>query len=462
MSQQPATLVRGGYVATFDPEVGDLRRADVLVRDGAIAAIGPDLDAGDGAAVIDAQGKVVLPGLVDTHRHVWQSAVAGSGATLSLRGYITTIFSVLAPLYEPDDVYAGVLWGALQALNAGVTTVADWSHIVTTPAHADANVQALRDAGIRGLFLYGPPAAADAAAWLVDSELPHPDDVRRVRSEQFATADGRLSMGLALRGPQYSTWDVTRHDFELARELDLPISIHCGHSGAASRFRAIKALEQLGQLGPDVNYAHANLLSDEEYGLIAASGGSISACPTVDLLMGIGTYSAAGRALEHGVSCGLSIDTAAAAGTDLFSEMRLALASERARACADLVAADEAVLEVAHDQRDMVRLATLDAERAWHLDDAVGSLAVGKRADLIVIDTSRPHLQPLNDPITTVVFNAGAADVETVMVEGEIVKRDGRLVGSHVARAQTLIEASRSRLAARGRLDEKLGPNWAA
>jgi cytosine/adenosine deaminase-related metal-dependent hydrolase len=231
----------------------------------------------------------------------------------------------------------------------------------------------------------------------------------------------------------------------LARELDVPISIHCGMAGY-TRYHAIETLAELALLGPDVNYAHANVLTDDACRMIAASGGSISVCPSVEMLMGLGTYPAMGRALEQGVTTGLSVDTIAGAGTDLFTEMRVALAAERSRANADAVARDEAIAEVQLDQRDMLRLATLDAAKAWHLEATTGSLAVGKRADVIIVDAKRPHLQPLNEPLTTIVMNAGPADVETVIVDGEIVKSEGELVGPHVERARRLIAASNSRL----------------
>jgi cytosine/adenosine deaminase-related metal-dependent hydrolase len=445
-------LIQNGRLVTMDPELGDLARADIRVRGGAIAEIGVDLEPDRKERLVDARGKVVLPGLVDTHRHVWQGAIGGTGRAVSLAGYFGVVIAGLAPLYEPDDVYAGVLWGALQALNAGVTTIADWSHIVTTPEHADANVQALHDSGIRGIFLYGPPVAAGLVQWFVDSALPHPDDARRLRSEHFASgASGRLTMGLGLRGPELSSRETTKHDFELARELDLPISIHCGMAGYASRARAVETLDELRLLGPDVNYVHANLLSDGEYRLIATSGGSISPCPSIDMLMGLGTYPATGRALEHGVTTGLSVDTVAGTGTDLFTEMRVALAAERARSAADAVARDESIADVELDHRDMLRLATLDAARAWRLDASIGSLTVGKRADLILIDVERPHLQPINEPVTTIVMNAGPADIDTVVVEGEILKSGGKLVGPQVERALALVTASNERLLAHTR-----------
>lgn len=440
-------LIKNGYLATMDPDAGELRRGDVRIHDGMIERIGVDLKPAAGARIIDATGSVVLPGLIDTHRHLWQGAIGGTAGSVSLGGYFGVVIAGLAPRFEPDDVYAGTLWGALQALNAGITTVADWSHIVTTPEHADANIQALHDSRIRGVFLYGPPVAAGLVEWFVESTLPHPNDARRVREEHFASGrNGRLTMGLGLRGPELSSKETTKQDFDYARELDLPLSIHCGLAGYASRYRTVETLHELGLLGPDVNYAHANLLGDDDYRLIADSGGSISACPSVEMLMGIGTYPATGRALEHGISVGLGVDTIAGTGSDLFTEMRTALAAERSRANAAAVARDEAVEEVQLDQRDMLHIATLGAAQALHLDQQVGSLTAGKRADMILIDAQRPHLQPLNEPLATIVMNAGPSDISTVIVDGEIVKSEGALIGPLVDRARQLIAASNERL----------------
>jgi cytosine/adenosine deaminase-related metal-dependent hydrolase len=209
---------------------------------------------------------------------------------------------------------------------------------------------------------------------------------------------------------------------------------------------SVDLLDTLGLLGPDVNYAHATQLTDREFDLIAASGGSIALCPSVDMLMALGTYPATGAALARGIPAGLSVDTSTGTGTDLFSEMRLALAAERSRANAAAVGRDEAVPAVELDQRDMLRLATLDAARVWRLDDEVGSLTPGKQADVIIVDARAPHLDGFGDPVSSLVLGAGPADVETVVVAGEILKADGVLVGPHVERARELMRASRARL----------------
>jgi cytosine/adenosine deaminase-related metal-dependent hydrolase len=253
-------------------------------------------------------------------------------------------------------------------------------------------------------------------------------------------------MGMALRGPAFTTPEATKNDFAFARELGLPISVHVGMAGFPG---SVATLDKLGLLGPDINHVHANQLSDREFGLIADTGGSISLSPSVEMLMALGTYPATGQALARGIAAGLGVDTTTGSGTDLFTEMRLALAAERSRANAGAVSRGEAVEFVELNQRDVLRLATLDAARAWHLDHEVGSLTPGKQADVTVVDMRPPHLDGFGDPVTTLVMGAGAADVETVVVAGEIVKSGGALVGPFAARARELMHQSRANLRAR-------------
>jgi 5-methylthioadenosine/S-adenosylhomocysteine deaminase len=435
-------LIQGGHVVSVDPDLGDLVDGDVLIRDGAIVEVGYQLAASaPDAEVIDASGRLVIPGLVDTHRHVWQGAIAGFTPQMTGAGYDPAVLRGIAPRHTPEDVYAGTLWGALQALDAGITTIGDWAHNLQSAAHADANLRGLQESGIRGYFLYGGPGPASD-----DPNPPHPADARRMRDEQFSTGtNGRLRMGMALRGPCFTSPERNAEDFAFARELGLPISLHVGMAGTAD---AVTTLQQFGLLGADVNYAHGNMLTDDEFDLIAASHGTLSITPSTDMLMQFGTYPGTGRALGRGILCGFVVDTVCSAGTDLFSEMRLALAAERSRANATALARGERVATVDLHQRDMLRLATLDGARVWNLDDEIGSLTPGKLADIAIIDMRSPHLDGYGDAVAVMVLGAGSADVETVIVGGDIVKRDGQLVGAHVERAHRLMHETQGRLRA--------------
>ncbi|HEY2562605.1 MAG TPA: amidohydrolase family protein [Acidimicrobiales bacterium] len=345
----------------------------------------------------------------------------------------------IAPRHTPEDIYAGTLWGALQALDAGITTIGDWAHNLPSAEHADADVRGLRDSGIRGYFLYGGPGPASD-----DPNPPHPRDARRMRDEQFADGtNGRLRMGMALRGPCFTSPERNAEDFAFARELGLPISVHVGMAGTSD---AVMTLERFGLLGADVNYAHGNMLTDKELDLVAASRGTMSITPSTDMLMQFGTFPGTGPALERSIVCGFGVDTICSAGTDLFSEMRLALAAERSRANTDALARGERVATVELHQRDMLRLATLDGARVWSLDSEVGSLRPGKQADIAVVDMRSPHLDGFGDPVAVMALGAGPADVETVIVGGDVVKREGKLVGEHVDKALELMHRTRDRL----------------
>jgi 5-methylthioadenosine/S-adenosylhomocysteine deaminase len=433
-------LLRGGLVVTVDESLGDLPDADVLIRDGVIVAVAPGLStSAPDAELIDCKGRLVIPGLVDTHRHVWQGAIGAFTPQMTGAGYGPAVLSGISTRYEPKDIYAGALWGALQALDAGITTIADWAHNLRSAEHADANLKGLQESQIRGYFLYGGPGPTSDSP-----NPPHPLDARRMRDKHFpAGVNGRLRMGMALRGPCFTSAERNAEDFKFARELGLPISTHVGMAGTSD---AIITLDRFGLLGADVNYAHGNMLTDQELDLIASSNGTLSLTPSTDMLMQFGTFPGTGRALQRGIVCGFGVDTICSCGTDIFSEMRLALAAERSRANAPALARGEQVPTVALHQRDMLRLATIDGARVWNLQDEIGSLTPGKQADVTIIDMRSPHLDGYGDGIATMVLGAGPADVETVIVGGDVLKRDGRLVGDHVSNARGLMLASRERL----------------
>src|SRR5580693_1701143 len=435
-------LIKGGHVVTVDPDLGDLPVGDVLVTDGVITAVGPDLAPTTTAAeVIEAAGRLVIPGMVDTHRHVWQGAIGGYTPQITGAGYGPAVLTGISLKHSPEDVYAGTMWGALQALDAGITTIADWAHNDQSPAHADADLRGLRDSGIRGYFLYGGPGPATG-----DPNPPHPADARRMRDQYFASGTyGRLRMGMALRGPCFTSAERNAEDYAFARDLGLPISVHVGMAGTAD---AVTTLQRYRLLGADVNYVHGNMLTDREFDLIAETQGTVTITPSTDMLMQFGTFPATGPALSRGIVSGFGIDTICSAGNDLFSEMRLALAAERSRANAPALASGKQVPTVDLHQRDMLRLATIDGARVWRLDDEIGTLTPGKQADIAIIDMRSPHLDGFGDPVAVMVLGAGPADVETVIIGGDVVKRDGKLTGDHVDHALELMHAARERLRA--------------
>ena len=438
------TLIRGGTVITMDPELGDLPRGDILIEDGKIAGIEQHIDAD--AEVVDASGRIAIPGFVDTHRHTWEAAIRGCAPNATLDDYFVEVLDTFAPAYRAADVYASNLAGSLECLNAGITTLVDWSHINNTPEHADAAIRGLQETGIRAQYAYGSANTSLSDYWF-ESKIAIPaEDVRRVRETYFSSDDGLLTMGLATRGPGFCVEDVVRAEWSLARELGIPITVHVAMGRVAGRFGMIKQLSDYGLLGPDTTYIHCCYFSEEEWRLVADSGGSISIAPQVEVQMGHG-WPPVMKAIEYGLPPSLSIDVVTTAPGDMFTEMRSAFGTERARVNAECWQADTAVPDTMLTARQMLEMATINGARVAGLDDRTGSLTPGKRADVVLIDARALNVAPVIDPVAAVTLCADVSNVETVMVDGQIRKRNGKLVGD-VDRARNLVEAARDYLLA--------------
>ncbi|WP_053852084.1 amidohydrolase family protein [Streptomyces sp. NRRL B-24085] len=440
------TLLRAGHVLSMDPGIGDLPRGDVLIEDGRIAAV--DREISTDAEVLDMTGRIVIPGFVDTHRHTWEASIRNVAPDATLDDYFVDILDTFAPLYTPEDVYAANLAGALECLDAGITTLVDWSHINNTPEHPDAAIRALTETGIRAQYAYGSANTSLADYWF-ESKIAIPgDDVRRIRGEYFSSDsdDGLLTLALATRGPGFCVGDVVTSEWALARELDIPITVHVAMGRLAGRFGMVKQLHDLGLLGPDTTYIHCCHLSDEEWRLVADSGGTVSIAPQVETQMGHG-WPPVMKAIEHGLRPSLSIDVVTTVPGDMFTQIRAAFGAERARANAASWEADVPVPETMLTARQMLEIATRNGAHVAGLEDRTGSLTPGKRADVVAIDATALNVAPVHDATAAVTLSADVSNVDTVIVDGVVRKRDGRLTAD-VARARRLVEESRDRLLA--------------
>ncbi|MGH7609663.1 MAG: amidohydrolase family protein [Candidatus Dormibacteria bacterium] len=435
------TLVRGGWVLSLDPAVGEFTSGDVLIEDGRIASVGAALEA-TGADVIEAAGHIVMPGFVDTHRHTWQSLARAAGVDWTLAAYFQAVRGMLGANYRPADLYTANLLGVAEALDSGITTLLDWSHLINSPEHADAAVQALKDSGSRAVFAYGN----SNEEW---GNLPNPtftsDDIRRVRAQHFASERQLVTMALAARGPQFCTIEATRHDWELARELGLRLTTHVGDGLWGIRSRPIEQLQRQGLLGPDTTYVHCNTLSEHELALMAESGGSASVSPEIEMNMGHG-FPATGRLLRAGIRPSLSIDVVTTVAGNMFGAMRATLAVERALHHQRTLDAGQDPTELALRATDVIRFATQAGADACGLGEQVGTLTPGKQADLILIAASGTHMVPLNNAVNTVVEMAQPADVRTVLVAGQVVKREGQLLAIDLERLRHEAERCRDHL----------------
>jgi cytosine/adenosine deaminase-related metal-dependent hydrolase len=446
LSSTPRYVVRGARVLSQDPGVADHRSADILIEDGVIAVVAPDLGEVD-AEQVDGTDRIALPGFVDTHRHSWQSLIRHVSTDWTLAQYFSGVRGVLGKEYTPDDMYAANLIAMLDALDAGITTLVDWSHNNNTPEHADAAIQAVVDSGIRCVWAHGN--ANDE--WLPVSDIPQSRDVLRIAEQWFDGRHPLLTLALAPRGPQFATKEVTLQDFGLAHELGIPVTVHVG-DGLWGKSRPVEWMRDNGLATDRVTYVHCNTLADDEYAIIKETGGAISVSPELEMHMGHGKLALL-RGRDHGIPVSLSIDVCTSVGGDMFSAMRAALAG--ARYLENVAAVDAgASVPLPITAVEVLHFATQGGATAAWLGDRVGSLTPGKRADVVLVRTDVYGMQPLNYPAGAIVESGNPQLVDTVFVDGRIVKRDGHLVDHDFARVRALADGARDRLMARAGISD--------
>lgn len=435
-------LIKNGWVLTLDDAAGILRTADILIEDALIIAIEANLDAAD-CEVIDATDMIVMPGLVDTHRHVWESLLRTIGADWSLPVYLQNIYyGGFGQSMRPADSYIANLLGALEAINSGVTTVLDWT-MIYSPDHADELIHGLRDSGIRAVFAYGVSGETDF--WSRDSRETIPEDVYRVKREHFSSDDQLLTMGLAIRGPEFSSWETTVQEIGLARELNVLCSMHIGFGSWGADDRSVSKLHQAGLLGPDLNMVHANMMGTDEYKLLAEAGASLSVTPEVEMMMGHG-YPATGYFLDQGGMPALGVDVVTSTGGDMFTQMKFALQAERARVNQKIIAGKNMPGELNVKASQVLQFATSAGAKALRLDHKIGVLAPGREADLIMLRTTDLNMFPVSDPVGAVVQFANPGNVDSVFIAGRPVKRNGQLVGVDLQHIRKLASESKDHL----------------
>lgn len=433
-------LLTGGWVVSMDPALGDLRQGDLLIEGDRIAAVGPRIEVAD-AEVVDAREMIVLPGFVDTHRHTWQTCVRHRYADIDPQIYFAEMLGRKGAAYRPEDVYVATLLGAVSALDSGITTMLDWSHVQNSPEHADAAILGLRDAGIRGVFAHGWPLL-DGAAWMFDSNLGHPQDIRRLRTQYFASDDQLLTLAMAARGPEMATREVWMGDLRLARELGLRSSIHMGAYARNGSVRAVAQMHDAGVLGEDLTFVHCCHCAMDEIAMMADAGVSASLGVHCELnAQGIGDVPF-DRLLAAGIRPSLSGDTETKCAGDMFTQMRHAFAYYRSWMGGGHSRVKDAPATLS--MRDVLEFATLAGARATGLNRKVGSLTPGKQADIVLLRANDLNLTPVSDAVGAVVLAAHPGNVDTVFVAGQAVKRGGAMVNVDLEKLRTRAMASQA------------------
>jgi len=416
-------LLKGGIVLSMDADVGDFDRGDVLIEGARIADVGKNIDAPE-AEVIDASEMIVMPGFVDTHRHLWYTPLRNVSCDLTLWPFFQRA-AHLVPQYRAEWVYAAGVLGAMDALAGGITTVMDWCHIINSPAHADAAINGLKEVGVRARFVYGQPPGWEPPA----GELGLPEDALRVQREFFCGEEGLLTYCIGLRGPQYDDFNNTCKDVQAARDHSIPISWHIATEHALRDTDPIGQLQREGMLGPDINHVHATFASDAEFEAIAVHGGSVSICPIPEQIMGFGDPPLR-RAIRNGVKPGLGLDACVAGGGHLFDDMHSSLMAYRRQEAQGVWAAGKSYTSVSLTTRDVLKLATIGGARSVWLDQRVGSLTPGKDADVIMIRTTDYNILPVmnvQDAVWAATCSAKAGNVDSVWVAGKRVKEAGMM-----------------------------------
>jgi 5-methylthioadenosine/S-adenosylhomocysteine deaminase len=419
-------LLKGATIVSMDPAVGDFVKGDLLIQGKKIAAVAANLPAS--GEVIDASNTILIPGFVDCHRHSWEGVLRRIIPNGDIAKYMATTHQGFAPYYRPHDMYVGNLVTALGCIDAGITCIIDNSHNSRSAAHSDAAIQALFDAGIRGVHASGAPQNGN---W----DHQWPQDLERLRKQTFSSDDQLVTLRM------FSGLD--RANFAVARRLGLRIT---------SEFQGPQMgplMEQFWNeklLGPDITYNHCGGLPDSAWQRIRESGGTVDVCPRSDPQYAIGEgIPAFQKALDHGVKPGLSVDNEVSYGTDMFTEMRVAFNIQRALAANRTFNGDKNAPKPVN-VRDLLECATVNGAACAGLSQKCGSLTPGKEADIVMIRTDDVNLYPSNNAIGTVVAAAHTGNIDTVIIGGVIRKFKGKLVGVNMTKFRQQVDESRNYL----------------
>jgi cytosine/adenosine deaminase-related metal-dependent hydrolase len=425
-------VFRNGLVLTMDDAHTVHAEADVLVVDDLIADVGQNLEVPEGTSEIDARGGIVMPGMIDTHRHMWQTAMRGYGADWTLTQYFVWYYLEHGNKFRPEDIAAGNQLSAWESLEAGVTTTVDWSHGLQTVDHADAAVDALQSVPGRFMLAYGNIQAAPWE-WTADPA------VRSFFERRRSGADDMFGFQLAFDVTGDPTFPE-RAAFEVARDLGLPVTTHAGVWGATND-DGIRLMHDHGFATPETIYVHAATLDTDSYQRIAASGGSISVSTESEQSAGQG-YPPTWQVRRHDIPVSLSMDTSVWWSGDLFSAMRSTLGADRSREHMEAHAKGDTVTHHHLRAEQVVDWATRGGARALGRDD-IGRLETGRKADVVLLkNDSSPVSFPLLNPYGHVAFQAQRSDVHTVVVNGRVVKYDGSLVGVDLPAVRRAVEAT--------------------
>ncbi|RZN16685.1 amidohydrolase [Bradyrhizobium sp. Leo121] len=423
-------LFQGATILTMDERVPNLTTGDILVRGDHIEEIAPNIQV-DEAEVIDAKGCIILPGFIDAHHHVWlgvQRRVMPDCADLF--AYIDLVAEKIGSKYRPLDTYLSTKLTALASLDAGITTLLDAAHNTRGPEHSDASLDALRDSGIRALHMVGAPMDKQ----FTDGHLP--GDLKRL-AKRWNHAYGLVQVGY------FGHLKFKLDEFEVARRLDMRVLFEM----VGDYNKLPPEFAKPGLLGPHTIFNHCARLPQDTWKVFAEAGVNVTVNPRSDVLFGFDDERFAYQeAIDHGFKPGLGIDVETTYGSDMFGEMHALFHQQRA-AMRYRVLRGEPNVPAPITVEAVLQAATVNGARVTGLEHAIGTLAPGKKADLIMVRTDSIAVFPVTNAVAAVVQAVERSDIDTVMVAGSFRKRGGKLVDVDVPKLRRDVEASRQWLA---------------
>lgn len=441
-------FIKNGTVVSVDESVGVQHNCNILVRDGVIAAIGSDILSPEGMKEIDATDHIVSPGFVDTHRHAWQTQLKNITSDALLPEYFLYIRNVYGSCYTPHDAYLGNLLGGLESIDAGITSFVDHCHLINSPSHSDKLVEGLRDARVRAVFCYGlyrnQKWTGVAPDTIQDETTPdwRLEDAKRVKEKYFSNQGRSSLLRFGFAPAEIERYDLETSIAQLQYGRQIGASLITGHISLGKLDRGVHFVRQLksrGLLGPDILFSHGASLEEDELLAMREHGVSLSVTPETEMQMAMGPPIAFRAHAAHSCAVGLGCDVACNNPIDMFQQMRLLLQAQRDR---DHVTCDGVPTTMSRTCAEVLRLATMGGAECIGLKDVVGSISVGKRADLVLTRCTSMRLTPVHDPVRALVLYANASDVDTVMVDGVLVKRGGQLTNVDWPELRRLVIAS--------------------
>ncbi|KAJ3527968.1 hypothetical protein NM208_g10444 [Fusarium decemcellulare] len=412
-----AYIIKNATVISVDDSIGNIDNCDILIDNSIISAVGPNLQYSSRHTVIDGTNCIVSPGFVDTHRHTWQTQLRALTTDFVLTDYLLALRLIYGSCYTSDDVYIGNYCGALESIDNGTTYLIDHSHIINSPEHADAAIQALRDARIRATFCYGLYAN------------PYWEGMPDAFERHFFSSNepqDLVRFGFSPSEPEVVPFDRFAQEIEFGRSLGA--AVITAHNNSQGKFNChnalIRKLDQRGLLGPDLLLSHSSNIYGDELAAAKRHRVALSSTPDTELQMGMG-HPIAFQAKDIGCTASLGVDICSNSPGDMFQQMRLLLQLQRH---VEHEKSSRAPVETSRKCIEVLEMATMGGAKAVGLENIIGSITPGKRADLLITKCESTRLVPVHDAVGALVLYANGSDIDTVFINGEIVKSGGKLV----------------------------------